>query len=189
MHVKSSLSLTLLVLLIAACSAPVASPAIAITAMPTTPRIEGNSTPYPPPTASVNEHSLPPSSPTSTLNMGANKVPLSGFEPQPGDAKLERDQVMLDMANSALMLGMSQPVQVRAVLTGTLSDPCHQLRVVVSPPSAQNEINLEAYTVFDPSQMCIMVIKPFTVTIPLGSYSGGHFSVFVNGQLIGEFDA
>ncbi len=48
---------------------------------------------------------------------------------------------------------------------------------------------LDVYSVVDPSLVCIMVIKPFNVTIPLGTFSGGHFSVFANGQLIGEFDA
>ncbi len=189
MDVKTSVSLTILVLLVAACSASTASPATEITAIPSSSQSEGSSTPYPPPTAGIIDHSLPLSSPTSTLPMSTHIIPLSGFEPQPGDAKLERDQVMLDFANSALMLGRSQPVQASAVLTGTLSDPCHQLRVVVSPPNAQNEINLEVYTVYDPNMMCIMVIKPFSVTIPLGTFSGGHFMVFANGQIIGEFDA
>jgi hypothetical protein len=42
----------------------------------------------------------------------------------------------------------------------------------------------------DASQACITVLKPFSATIALGSYfSGGHFTVFVNGELVGEFDA
>jgi hypothetical protein len=34
-----------------------------------------------------------------------------------------------------------------------------------------------------------MVIKPFSIAIPLGTYTGGHFNVRVNGELLGEFDA
>ncbi len=115
--------------------------------------------------------------------------PQSGYEPQPGDQKLTRDQVLLDVQNSALMVGSSQPISVSVVLTGTLSDPCHQLRVVVAPPTDKREINLDVYSVFDPGMACIMVIKPFSATIPLGTFSGGHFTVFANGELIGEFDA
>lgn len=126
---------------------------------------------------------LPPS-PTSTP-----APPPSGYEPQPGDAKLTRDQVYLDLESSSVVVRESFPPQVSMILAGTLSDPCHQLRVVVSPPNAQKEINLDVYSLFDPTMMCIMVIKPFSVTIALGTYSGGHFTVFVNGQLIGEFDA
>ena len=115
--------------------------------------------------------------------------PPSGFEPQPGDDQLQRDQVYLNIENSSLLVRESMPVQVSVTLDGNLSDPCHQLRVVVSQPNAQREINLDVYSVFDPNMMCIMVIKPFEVTIPLGSFIGGHFTVFINGQRLGEFDA
>ena len=115
--------------------------------------------------------------------------PPSGYEPQPGDDKLKRDQVLLDLANSSLVIEGESPVQASVNLEGTLSDPCHQLRVVVSPPTAERQIILDVYSVFDPNLACIMVIKPFTATIPLGTFSGGHFSVFVNKQLLGEFDA
>ena len=126
---------------------------------------------------------LPPS-PTPTP-----VPPPSGYEPQPGDDKLKRDQVFLEIENSSLVVEGSLPVTASVVLNGNLSDPCHQLRVVVSPPNAQREINLDVYSMFDPGLMCIMVIKPFSATIPLGTFSNGHFTVFVNGQLLGEFDA
>ena len=115
--------------------------------------------------------------------------PPSGYEPQPGDDKLKRDQVLLDLANSSLVVEGESPVHASVNLEGTLSDPCHQLRVVVSPPTAERHIILDVYSVFDPNLACIMVIKPFTATIPLGTFSGGHFTVFVNKQLLGEFDA
>lgn len=115
--------------------------------------------------------------------------PPSGYEPQPGDDKLKRDQVFLDVENSSVVVRESMPPQVSVILNGNLSDPCHQLRVLVSPPNAQREINLDVYSVFDPSLMCITVLKPFSATIALGTFTGGHFTVFVNGQLIGEFDA
>jgi hypothetical protein len=116
-------------------------------------------------------------------------IPPSGYEPQPGDEKLKRDQVFLDLANSQVVRKESQPAQVSLMLTGSLSDPCHQLRVVVTPADGRKEINLEVYSLFEPGKACITVIKPFSVTIPLGNYSGGHFTVNVNGQLVGEFDA
>ncbi len=115
--------------------------------------------------------------------------PPSGYEPQPGDDKLTRDQVFIDVENSSLVVESTPPVTASVELNGNLSDPCHQLRVVVSPPNAQREINLEVYSVFDPGMMCIMVIKPFSVTIPLGTFYGGHYTIFVNGQLLGEFDS
>jgi hypothetical protein len=61
--------------------------------------------------------------------------------------------------------------------------------VIVSPPNEQREINPDVYSLYNPSLACIMVIKPFEVNIPLGTFSPGHYTVFINGQLLGEFDA
>jgi hypothetical protein len=116
-------------------------------------------------------------------------LPPSGYEPQPGDDKLQRDKVFLDVENSSVMIRESLPAQVSVMLNGSLSDPCHQLRVVVTSANVRNEINLDVYSVFDPGVACITVIRPFSATIPVGNYAGGHFTVYVNGQLAGEFDA
>ena len=116
-------------------------------------------------------------------------IPPSGYEPQPGDADLKRDQVFMDVGNSRVVIRESLPAQVSLILNGSLSNPCHQLRIVVTPPNAQKEINLEVYSVFDPKMACITVIKDFSATIPLGSYAGGHYTIVMNGQPAGEFDA
>ena len=116
-------------------------------------------------------------------------IPPSDYQPQPGDEKLKRDQVFVDLENSELLIMESYPIQVSAMLNGSLSDPCQQLRVVVTPANADNLINLEVYSVYDPGVACITVIEPFSTNVPLGFYSDGHYSVHVNGQLLGEFDA
>ena len=116
-------------------------------------------------------------------------IPLSSYEPQPGDAKLQPDQVYINVENSRVVIEESMPAQVSLVLNGNLSDPCHKLRVVVTPADTQKEIRLDAYSIYDPKEVCITMIQPFNATIPLGSYAGGHFTVFVNDQLVGEFDA
>ena len=130
---------------------------------------------------------LPASGATSTPT--SSSIPPSSYEPQPDDVKLQRDQVHLDVENSRVVIGESLPVQVSLILNGNLSDPCHKLRVVAPPANLQKEIRLEVYSVFDPKEVCITVLKPFNATIPLGSYSSGHYTVYVNDQLVGEFDA
>jgi len=133
---------------------------------------------------------LVPDLPPTATPSPEPSIPPSGYEPQPGDDKLKRDQVFLDVDKSRLILAESQPLQVSLILNGNLSDPCHQLRVVVSPANINREVNLELYSLVDASQACITVLKPFSATIALGSYfSGGHFKVYVNGDLVGEFDA
>jgi hypothetical protein len=123
----------------------------------------------------------PPATPTPA-------IPPSGYEPQAGDDGLKRDQVFLDVENSQVVVMESYPIQVSVVLKGNLPDPCHELRVVVTSADVHNEINLDVYSVVDSSKACITVLQPFEVTIPLGSYTSGHYAVNVNGQLLGEFD-
>jgi hypothetical protein len=131
---------------------------------------------------------LPPSGTQPTPTAMPPSIPASGYEPQPGDANLKRDQVFLGMENSRLVIGESFPAQVSVLLNGDLSDPCHQLRVVVTFANAQNQINLEVYSLFDPSIACITGLKPFTVSIPLGNYTNNQYTVMVNGERLGLFD-
>ncbi len=113
--------------------------------------------------------------------------PLSGYEPQPGDENLRRDQVFLDMANSRFSTSATPTTQVQVLLQGDLPDPCHALRVVVPPPDANNVINLDVYSLVDPGTACITVLEPFSAEIPLGSYPDGDYKVMVNGERLGEF--
>jgi len=114
------------------------------------------------------------------------ELPAS-YEPQPGDEKLKRDQVFLDMANSRFSTSAIPTTQVQVLLLGDLPDPCHALRVVVSPPDANNVINLDAYSLVDPNKACITVLEPFSAEIPLGSYPDGDYTVMVNGERLGTF--
>ena len=133
--------------------------------------------------------SLLPASDTQTSTTAVPPtIPPSGYEPQPSDTNLERDQVSLAMEDSRVVIGESFPAPVSAILNGDLSDPCHQLRVVVTFTDAQDQINLEVYSLFDPSVACITVLKQFTVSIPLGSYTNSQYTVMVNGERLGLFD-
>jgi hypothetical protein len=48
---------------------------------------------------------------------------------------------------------------------------------------------VEVYGLVDPGVMCTEVLQPFDVTIPLGSFPTGHYSIFINGSQVGEIDA
>jgi len=144
--------------------------------------------PYPPPpavTAAPANSAYPgPISPTT----GTSAIPTSGYEPQSGDESLKRDQVNLDMAASHIVVTASEPAQAKAVLTGTMPDPCHSLRVVVTPADASNTIKLEVYSLVDPKITCVTKQAPFTASIPLGAYASGQYTVVVNDTRLGQFD-
>ncbi len=187
MTLKSTISFLIITLLLAACSTPTATqpvvtekPIIAptTTSTPVTYPEPGVGTPVP--TTSI--YPAP-----GTPGTGTPVIPLSGYEPQPGDENLKRDTLTMDLPNSQLTVTASDPAQAKASLSGSMSDPCHFLRVVVTPPDANNSINIDAYSLVDPSLACVTKIEPFTASIPLGSYATGDYTVKVNGETLGVF--
>lgn len=111
----------------------------------------------------------------------------NAYLPQPEDSNFSRGAVFID--SSDLLIMESYPIQIALVLKGNLPTPCNQLRVVANPPDEQNQIQVEVYSVIDPAQMCVQVLEPFEANIMLGSFPSGHYSVWVNGEMVGEFDS
>jgi hypothetical protein len=138
---------------------------------------------YPNPTGEI--PTLAPQQPPSK-----DRIEDAGsFAPLPGDAQLARGTVFFEADNASLTVSESNPVQVSMHLVGSLPNPCHHLRAKISEPNAQNRVDVEVYTVLSQNMACIEVLKEFDVQIPLGSYTGGKYSVYLNGVLVGEFDA
>lgn len=108
-------------------------------------------------------------------------------DPILNDGNLSREGIFID--EMGLLIRESFPPQIALTFSGNLPTPCHQIRSVVSDPDAENKINIEVYTLVDPNIMCTQVLKPFTESIELGTFPSGHYSVWVNGQLAGEFDS
>ena len=109
------------------------------------------------------------------------------YAPRPGDDQLQRGAVFIDSTD--LLTMESFPLQFSITLKGNLPTPCHELRVVYNEPDTENKIALEVYSVVDPGVMCAEVIQPFEQNISLGSFPAGHYTVWVNGEQMAEFDA
>jgi hypothetical protein len=127
-------------------------------------------------------------------NPTVNPYPGSGEEANPyaptaGDENLTRGNAFVDYNTSQILMLKSNPPQFLLSLNGTLPDPCHQLRVSVHPPDEQMRINVEVYSLVEPGKVCTQILKEFEADIPLGSFSGGRYSVYVNDQLMGQFDS
>jgi hypothetical protein len=117
----------------------------------------------------------------------ANEEPLNPYAPVNGDEGLQRGEVDID--SQEILILESFPPQFRLHVTGALPTPCHQLRAVVHEPNDQNQIHVEIYSVVNPNTVCIQVLEPFEASIPLGSnLEGGSYTVFVNGELVGEIN-
>lgn len=115
-------------------------------------------------------------------------TPQTGdFIPGPADLNLLRGNVFLD--STELLTMESYPLQFALALKGSLSTPCHELRVAVSPPDSQNKIVVDVYSVADPNAICAQVLEPFEENFPLGSFPAGHYTLWVNGERVTEFDS
>ncbi len=134
---------------------------------------------------------LPVNTPTPIM-VEPTQRPLPGpinniYLPEPGDSNFSRGNVFID--SSDLLIMESFPVQIALVLRGNLPTPCNHLRVIANPPDEQNRIQVDVYSVIDPAETCIQVLEPFEANIMLGSFPSGHYSVWVNGEMVAEFDA
>lgn len=173
-----ALMMCLLVVLLSACAGPWGFDRPNPTAQPNGPVASPTTPPF------IVEPPLrtPPGRPTWTEPASVNP-----YAPQPDDDRLGRGNAYLDAVDVLVM--ESYPVQIGLSLRGSLPTPCHQLRVRVEAADAQNRIVVEVYSVAAADQVCIQVLQPFEANLNLGSYPPGHYSLWVNGEKVGEFDS
>lgn len=119
----------------------------------------------------------------------ANQPPPASdpYAPNPNDALLTRGDAFVD--SSDLLTLESYPLQFMLNLKGSLPTPCHQLRVAVNPPDAENKVIVEVYSVYSLDQICAQVLSPFDVNISLGSFPAGAYTLWVNGSKVAEFQS
>lgn len=111
----------------------------------------------------------------------------SNFIPSPVDSKLIRGNVYLDSIE--LLTLESFPLQFTLALQGSLPTPCHQLRVSVSPPDTDHKVIVDVYSISNPDEMCAQALEPFEVNFPLGSFPAGGYTLWVNGEMVTEFQS
>ncbi|MGH2621108.1 MAG: hypothetical protein ACRDHG_11150 [Anaerolineales bacterium] len=134
----------------------------------------------------VQPEPLPPISADSPVQSepGVNPTQIAG--PATDEPEQLRGPVFIDQAE--LLIRESFPIQVDLHLRGSLPTPCATLRWSVGEPDEQGRIEVEAYSSQDATLACIQVLQEFEENIPLGAYSTGSYSVWLNGERIGEFE-
>jgi len=109
----------------------------------------------------------------------------SPLDPIPGEENMSRGSVVIRESN--LLIMESDPLQIALDIQGELPSPCHHLRAEVSEPDDQGRIQVALYSLSDPGEICIQVLEPFEAKLSLGSFPAGSYTVWVNGELVGEF--
>jgi hypothetical protein len=117
------------------------------------------------------------------------ETPQGAGSPAPGGGEVadgERGPVYID--ETELVVLESFPVQIEIVVRGALPTPCASLKWSVEAPDDQGRIMVEAYSLQDPTLACIEVLEQIEERLQIGSYSQGSYSVWLNGEVVGEFD-
>lgn len=121
---------------------------------------------------------------------GEGTIPGQGYQtpyPPAEEGYTERGGIFVDTVD--LLIMESFPIQVALQISGNLPTPCNRIQWVVSATDGQNKIAIELYSLVKPGEACIEVLEPFDISIPLGSFTTGHYEVLLNGEPVGEFDA
>jgi hypothetical protein len=121
--------------------------------------------------------------PIGTIDLSGSITPST---PTRDASAYVRGQVYID--RTEIILLESYPVQVRLNVVGNLPTPCHELEWDIAPPDGEGRIAVEIYSITKVGDTCIQVLEPFDVQIPVGDFTEGSFSVWLNGEMIGEFD-
>ena len=111
------------------------------------------------------------------------------YAPQPGDSDLMHGDITID--STSVFLTKSQPPQVMVNFAYFQPTPCYQLRVEVNGPDVQNQVTLKAYSLAQKDKPCnlMALATPLQASLDLGSFPSGHYSVWLNGSQVGEFDS
>jgi hypothetical protein len=71
-----------------------------------------------------------------------------------------------------------------------MPNPCHSLKWIVDGPDDQSRIEVEVYTLVDPTEDCIQVLESFEESIDITkvlNLAPGNFTLLVNGEQVGSF--
>lgn len=115
---------------------------------------------------------------------GREELPPNPYAPGKGDESMQGGEAYID--SQEILILKSFPPQYQLHVNGSLPTPCHELRAVIDEPDERNRIQVQVFSLVDPNTICTQVLEPFEANIPLGSYASGSYTVFVNGEEVGE---
>jgi hypothetical protein len=105
-------------------------------------------------------------------------------EPRPPVEGSVDGEVSVTSADVRIM--ESFPVQVALDVTGEKPTPCHEIFWTVGDDG--EVIAIEMISQVAAEQVCAEVIEPFTIAVPLGSWTGESREIQLNGEVVGSFE-
>jgi hypothetical protein len=131
--------------------------------------------------------SAPTPDPTATASL-PYRITLeeNPYAPRTSDLGKQIAGVTLTSINLSERLDLD-PSRVVVGFLGLMPSVCNELRIDTQPPDNQFRIFIEVYSLHDPNLSCDRVFQQFEVSIMLGTYSRGRYTIWVNENLIGDF--
>jgi hypothetical protein len=80
----------------------------------------------------------------------------------------------------------SFPVQVHLRVQGSLPTPCHEATWDVEQD--EEGISVRLWSQADPEVICVQVLEPFEVAIPIGTFESASLPVMLNGEPVGRVE-
>ena len=105
-------------------------------------------------------------------------------EPRPPVEGSVDGEVSVTSADVRIM--ESFPVQVALDVSGEKPTPCHEIFWTVEDDG--EVIAIEMISQVAAEQVCAEVIEPFTIAVPLGSWTGESREIQLNGEVVGSFE-
>ncbi len=113
-------------------------------------------------------------------------TPVTSYVPNSSEDDSNLVRADVDIQFSEIRNLESDPPKFTLVLRGNLPTPCHRLDVSVQDPDDQNQIKVEAYAMGDPEKVCTQVLQPFDVSVDLGSFPSGRYTLWLNGEKVAD---
>ena len=123
--------------------------------------------------------------PTPTVNAPfVLKQEKNPYMPKLDDVNLKQDGVVLTAVSLSERYDLT-PIRAQLYVSGSMPSVCSEPRVKVTRPNEQYQIIVEVYSVADLKLNCENVFQQFEVSVLLGEYSPGQYTVWVNDNLAG----
>jgi hypothetical protein len=107
------------------------------------------------------------------------------YAPKTEDLNLKEDGVILTSTSLSERYDLT-PIRSELHVLGSMPSVCNELRINVNPPNSEYQVNIEIYSVADPNRKCENVFQQFKITMLLGEYSPGQYTVRVNENIVGS---
>lgn len=126
----------------------------------------------------------PPPTPTTGAPF-VIKQEENPYTPRIEDVSLKQDGVVLTSVSLSERYDMT-PIRAELHILGSMPSVCSEPRIKVNPPNDQYQIIIEVYSVADLKLKCENVFQQFEISILLGQYSPGQYTVWVNDNFAGS---